>query len=136
MRIVLDTNVLLQAIAPNSRLRPIWTAFLSEKFELQITSAILLEYEEIFTAKASGQAAKDIINLIGKASNVRFISVYYEWAAITSDYDDNKFFDAAVAANVNYLVTNDSHFNEAKKHSFPKVAIINAEEFLKIVQSF
>ena len=33
---------------------------------------------------------------------------------INADPDDNKFFDIAVAANADYLVTNDAHFNMVK----------------------
>ncbi len=54
----------------------------------------------------------------------------------TADEDDNKFIDAAIAANADYLVTNDSHFNEAKLVNFPKVNIITADEFLEILISW
>jgi uncharacterized protein len=133
MKIVLDTNILLQAIAHGSRLRPIWNAFLDEQFELHFTTAILLEYEEKLSEKTSRQVASNIVSLVNEAPNAHFIIVYYEWNAVTSDYDDNKFFDAAVAAGADYLVTNDAHFNEAKKLSFPKVNIVTADEFLEIV---
>ncbi|HET7898075.1 MAG TPA: PIN domain-containing protein, partial [Flavisolibacter sp.] len=62
-------------------------------------------------------------------------TVFYHWNAITADPDDNKFFDAAVAANADYLVTNDSHFNEAKNISFPKLSIISAAAFLDLLSS-
>lgn len=129
MKIVLDTNILLQAIAHNSRLRPIWNSFLIRKFELYITVDILLEYEEKIAEKTSNQVAHSIVSLIDEVPNVHFIAVYFQWNAITADIDDNKFFDAAVAANADYLVTNDGHFNPAKKLSFPKVNIITADEF-------
>lgn len=51
------------------------------------------------------------------------------------DPDDNKFFDAAIAANADYLVTNDSHFNEAKRLLFPKANIISADEFLQMLSN-
>lgn len=53
---------------------------------------------------------------------------------ITQDADDNKFFDVAVAANADYLVTNDTHFNEAAKIPFPRMNIISADSFLEIIQ--
>lgn len=133
MRTVLDTNVLLQAIAHRSRLRPIWSAFLNGTYSLHITSAILLEYEELLAQETSEVVARSIVTLMDKAPGAHFIAVYYQWNAITVDPDDNKFFDAAVAANVDYLVTNDGHFNEAKKLAFPKVAIVTADEFLQIL---
>lgn len=135
MKIVLDTNILLQSIAKASRFHAIWSSFLAESYELYVTSAILLEYEEKLAEKTSEKVAMNVISLIGEAPNAYFISVYYEWNAISADYDDNKFFDAAIAANVDYLVTNDTHFNGAKKLSFPKVSIVTAEEFLNLLSS-
>jgi len=89
----------------------------------------MLEYEEKLTEKVSS----NVISLINEAPNAHFISVYYEWNAITADYDDNKFFDAAVAANVDCLVTNHTHFNTAKNLPFPKIRIVTADEFLTLV---
>ena len=134
VRVVVDTNILLQAIAHDSRLRPIWKAFLNQIFELYLTASILLEYEEIFLQKASETASTLVLTLIDKAPNAHFISVYYNWNAITADANDNKFFDAAVAASADYLVTNDGHFNEVKNLSFPKVTILSADEFLQLLE--
>lgn len=64
-----------------------------------------------------------------------FQQIYYSWNIIKKDPDDNKFFDIAVAANVNYLVTKDAHFDIAKKITFPNVTIVSAEEFLLILQN-
>ena len=60
--------------------------------------------------------------------------VYYSWNAITKDPDDNKFFDIAIAGNVDYLVANDAHFNILKHLSFPSVKVINADAFLNILE--
>jgi putative PIN family toxin of toxin-antitoxin system len=120
MRVVIDTNILLQAIAHGSRLRPIWTAFLNEVFSLHLTSAILLEYEELLAQKTSEAVAKSIISLLSKAPNAHLTTIYYRWNMIKNDPDDNKFFDAAIAANADYLVTNDTHFNQVKNLPFRK----------------
>ncbi len=133
MKIVLDTNIHLQSIAHASRLRSIWDAFLNEQLELYLTTAILLEYEEKLSEKTSSQVAFNIVSLINEAPNAHIIIVYYKWKAIIADYDDNKFFDAAVAASVDYLVTNDAHFTHAKNMSFPKVNIVSADEFLELL---
>ncbi len=133
MRVVLDTNIVLQAIAKKSRLRPIWDAYLNERYELLITSSILLEYEEKLSEKTSQFVAFNIGALISQAVNSLLIDVYYEWKIITADEDDNKFLDAAIAGNADYIVTNDAHFNQAKLIDFPKVNIITANEFLKIL---
>ena len=48
---------------------------------------------------------------------------------ITTDVDDNKFADAAIAGNADYLVTEDKDFNELKSISFPKMQVISLKEF-------
>jgi uncharacterized protein len=53
MRVVLDTNVLLVAIAPISIYRPIFDALLAKKYTLVLSNDILAEYEEIFSQKAN-----------------------------------------------------------------------------------
>ncbi|HEX8459930.1 MAG TPA: PIN domain-containing protein, partial [Segetibacter sp.] len=58
----------------------------------------------------------------------------YNWNLISTDPDDNKFIDAFIAANADYLVTNDAHFNEVKKTPFPPVNIISADEFLEVLK--
>ena len=135
MKVVLDTNILLQSLGKTSRFRPIWNAYLEETFHLIVTPSIMLEYEEKVSEKTSGNVAFNVVSLIGEAVNSIFIKVYYEWNIIISDPDDNKFFDAAVAGNSDYLVTNDSHFKEATLIDFPKVNIISAETFLCFLQT-
>ncbi len=134
MRIVLDTNILLQSLAHRSTTRPIWNAFLHEKFTLILTTSILLEYHEIIAQRTSEQVANNVITLLRESINPKLIHIYYEWNVITKDVDDNKFFDAAVAGNADYLVSNDNHFNEATKLEFPKINIVNSTAFLKITK--
>lgn len=134
MRIVLDTNILLQSLPRKSKVRPVWDAYLTKEFDLIVTPSILLEYEEIIAQKTSAQVAANVISLINEAVNSILIHIYYEWNVIIGDPDDNKFFDAAVAGNADYLVTNDSHFNQALKVEFPKVTVLNADQFLSIIQ--
>ena len=54
---------------------------------------------------------------------------YFEWNIVENDPDDNKFVDCAVAANADYIVTEDKHFNILKRISFPSITVINASQF-------
>lgn len=45
---------------------------------------------------------------------------------------DNKFADVAIAAGVDYLVTNDGHFNCLKNLPFPQVRVLNLADFLAL----
>ena len=47
-----------------------------------------------------------------------------------SDVDDNKFVDCAVAADAEYIVTNDTHFNILQEIPWPKVNVINIKDFV------
>ena len=73
------------------------------------------------------------MEILEESENVFYQRVSYKWDAIKKDRDDNKFFDVAVGSAAHYLVTNDKHFKEAKKLTFPKVNIITAQEFLEIL---
>lgn len=134
MNVVLDSNILLVALGKKSQYRLIWDSFLEERFNLVISDEIVYEYEEVIQQHSSVRIAEIVLEVFVEALNIINQKVYYSWNLIVNDPDDNKFFDVAVAANANYLVTNDSHFNIVKQHSFPSVKIISADEFLEILR--
>ena len=45
------------------------------------------------------------------------------------------FVDCAIAANADFLVTNDTHFNILKTIAFPKVNTISLQEFIPLLQN-
>lgn len=129
MNIVLDTNVLLVAIAKKSDYRPIFDAFLKEEFNLCVTTDILTEYEEIIGDHLGNKLASNLLQLIENAPNVRLITKYFKWNLIHADPDDNKFVDCAISANAKFLVSDDKHFKILRRTSFPKVELLTADEF-------
>ncbi len=133
LRVVLDTNVLLISISSKSDAHWIFQALLQEKFDLIISNEIISEYEELISKKFSVEVASDVIRTLLYLPNVSRSEIYYKWFLITSDDDDNKFTDCAVAANADCIVTNDKHFNPLKKISFPQLRVININEFKKLV---
>ena len=94
-----------------------------------------MEYEEKIAEKTTNSVALNVVSLIKETINTVYVDLHYRWSLITSDPDDNKFSDAAIAGNADYLVTNDAHFNEAKTIHFPKINIITGERFLIILNS-
>lgn len=66
-------------------------------------------------------------------SSVQKQDVYYKWHLINADEDDNKFVDCAVAGNVDYLISNDKHFNELKAVEFPKLIVLTIDEFMDLL---
>jgi len=133
MKVVLDSNVLLVALGKRSKYRPIWNAFVEGKIQLIISDEIVFEYTEILQQFSAPGLAEIVLEIFIESPDIILQQVYYNWNAIEADPDDNKFFDIAVAANADYLVTNDAHFNVAKNLLFPSVKIVSAVEFLNII---
>lgn len=134
MRVVIDSNILLSAIGKKSPLRKIWLSFRKGDYVLVVNEDILKEYEEILQEHAVAGAAELVMEMFKESPDVIFQHIYYNWNAIEKDPDDNKFFDVAVASAADYLVTDDRHFNTAKKIRFPKVRIISSRDFLAILE--
>ena len=50
-------------------------------------------------------------------------------------FRQNKFVDCALACNARYIVTEDKHFDELKKVTFPKVDVVSLHEFITILKT-
>ena len=135
MKVVLDTNVLLVAIPFGTPYYPIFDAFLSGGFELCVTTDILNEYTEKLEEKYALRpyVAENTLQAIEASPDVAYISKYFFWNLITIDPDDNKFVDCAVAANADFIVTDDRHFNILKQIPFPPVRVISADDFVEML---
>ncbi|MFN0213875.1 MAG: putative toxin-antitoxin system toxin component, PIN family [Saprospiraceae bacterium] len=135
MKIVLDTNVLLVAIPFGTSYYPIFDAFLNGTFELYITTDILDEYAEKLEEKYSQRlhVVENTLMAIENSPDVVRISKYFFWRLISVDPDDNKFVDCAIAANADYIVTNDRHLNVLRDIPFPSVRVISADDFVEML---
>lgn len=131
--VVLDTNVFLVSLAPQSEYSIIFDALIEERFQLVVSTEIINEYEEIIGKRYDIQTVKDIFELFLSLPNIIRQEVYFKWNIINVDKDDNKFIDIAVASNADYLVTNDKHFNILEHIYFPKLHHVKAEEFIKFL---
>lgn len=133
MRVIIDTNILLISLKRSSKNRPIFQGLIEKKFFLILTNEILSEYIEIIESKTNVEIANNVGDLLMRLVNVKKIESHFNWLLITEDPDDNKFVDAAVAGNVDYIVTNDRHFRVLKEVEFPKVNVCSSEDFLRII---
>lgn len=132
--VILDTNVFLVTLSPYSKYAPIFDALIDEKYILVVSNEILTEYAEIISKRYDQETVNDIFNLLIHLDNVTRQDVYFNWQFIETDKDDNKFVDCAIAIRADFLITNDRHFNIFKKDIFPFINIVNADEFLAIVE--
>jgi uncharacterized protein len=127
-KVVLDTNVLLVSISSKSKLHWIFQNLLDGKYILCVTTDILTEYAEIIEHQMGVLASENALGVLENLSNVEFITNHYKFNLL-KDEDDNKFVDCCIAANADFIVTHASDFNILKRIDFPKVALLNTEEF-------
>ncbi|MBD2769935.1 putative toxin-antitoxin system toxin component, PIN family [Hymenobacter sp. BT664] len=133
-RLVVDTNCLLASINPRGAYFQLYELFIAKAFEWVISNEILTEYEEQVTRRYSASTAQQVHEVLITAPNTYLQEAYYKWQLIEADPDDNKFVDVAIAANADYLVTNDRHFEVLKQLEFPRMPVISLQEFLSRFQ--
>lgn len=136
MRIVLDTNSLIMAISAKNLYHKAWLAFLYGKYTLCITNEIIEEYLEVISRNINPYVAEKIVSTILTRKNIIKLDPHFRFNLIEKDKDDNKFVDCAIAGNASYIVTEDHHFNILKEINFPRITVINIDDFIVILDSF
>ena len=133
MRLVLDTNCLIQSVPERSRYYAVWESFVNGQNKLCVSNEIIDEYIEILQRLTDFDTVEAVVKTIVNSSFVEYITPFYHFNLIPQDADDNKFVDCAIAANAKYIVTHDRHYNILKNISFPKVDITTLPELMKML---
>lgn len=134
MRLVLDTNSLIQCVSRRSRYHDLWLSFIDGHNQLCVTTEILNEYVEILQRETTENFASIMLEVILNNPNTLFINVFYKFNLIISDPDDNKFIDCAIAAQAKYIVTEDHHYDVLRDLEFPKVDIIGLDDAMRMIK--
>lgn len=129
LRLVIDTNIFIAIIGRKSPFRWIFDCLIQGKIKLCVSNEILFEYREMLARKTNEEVAENVIEFLSISPFVEKTEIYFNFRLISNDADDNKFVDCAIAANAEYLVSNDRHFQPLKTIDFPKVAILKLQEF-------
>jgi predicted nucleic acid-binding protein len=134
--IALDTNALVQVFGARSPFLPLQQAILDGRVALAFSTAMLLEYEEVLTrygGPARWLRVWKALDMTGQLhDNLRRVEPAYNWRLIAADPDDDKFADCAVAAEADWIVTEDDHF-DVLKNSGHKPQPITPEAFIRDV---
>ncbi len=114
MRVCLDTNSLLPLFGSRSPFGDIKNALLTGDLELAVSTPILIEYEEVITRLSGRERWRQVAALFDHLEalhgTVHRTDSTYRFHVITADPDDNKFVDCAIAAQAQFVVTDDRHF--------------------------
>ena len=135
MKVVIDTNGLLRSIPRDGSYRWLYEAFAAEQFTWVFSIEILLEYAEMTGYYYSDVAAELVTSLLLAAPNHLRQEPYFRFGQVTADPDDNKFVDCAIAAGVDWLVSDDHHILNLVRepNRFPPVPTCSFEEFKHIL---
>lgn len=129
LKLVIDTNIFIAIISRKSPFRWIFDCIIRGQIMLCVSNEILFEYREILARKTNEEVAENVAEFLSISPFVEKTEIYFNFRLIGEDEDDNKFVDCAIAANAEYLVSNDKHFQVLKKIDFPKTTILKLREF-------
>lgn len=114
MRVCIDTNVMVRLFGSASPFRPIQAALVDGRLQLAVSTEILLEYQEVITRLSSAERWRQVSQWFALLSlrhgNIVRVDPQFRFRVITSDSDDNKFVDCAIAAETDYVITDDTDF--------------------------
>ncbi len=138
MTVCLDTNVFLQMFGRKQPFYPIFRELLDGRLILAISTEILLEYEEITLNLSGAERWRDVLAFLDLATqlhgNIRQIEPHYRFGVMVTDPDDNKFCDCAIAAEADFIVTEDAHFDVLKSVGY-KPRPLTPNEFIRLYLS-
>lgn len=123
-KLVIDTNIFIAIIGKKSPFRWIFDCLIQGKIKLCVSNEILFEYYEILAQKTNEEVAENVVEFLRISPSVEKTEIHFNFHLISEDEDDNKFVDCAIAANAEYLVSNDKHFQVLKTVDFPKVSVL------------
>jgi len=132
--IVLDTNCLLQILPSISPYHTLWNDIVGGRVSLCVNTEILEEYEEKLTEKTNKDIAHNVVEAIARLSTTVYQETYIHFGLIEADPDDNKFVDCAIAADAEYIVSNDRHFSVLEQIPWPKVNVLRLEQYFERVK--
>ena len=131
--VVIDTNVMLSALARDSPCAPLFRALTTGKLKLAVTASIILEYEEVAAIRGGPRFAARIMHLLSlvAAAHKTIVLAHpsYQFHVVTADPDDNKFTDCAITVQADFVITSDHHF-EPLAHAGYKPQPIKPEDFI------
>jgi uncharacterized protein len=130
--VVLDTNVILNALSPKLGYRSILRDLISGKYDAYVTSEILLEYEEKIIQFYGPQTADLFLDALLASNYVHKIEVFFRFN-LFPDLEDNKFLDCAFAANAHFLISDDKAFRVLNEVEFPRIPILDLVGFSNIL---
>jgi len=128
MRVVLDTNIFISSVLGGA-LKVILDSWKAGKYTLVVSDAIVHEYLDVINRPRFKIAWQEVVSVTDYLLQLaEFVTPAEQVLVIVADPTDNKFLEAALAGQVDFIVSGDKHLLDLKEfHSIP---IITGREFL------
>ena len=133
-KVILDTNILISALGWKGNPRKIFNKVIQGEIEFVSSDeqfaelSKTLDYPKFGFTEEHKDRFKSLI-----LETATFVKPLEKLDVIKKDPADNRILEAAIAGNVNYIVTGDNHLLELKE--FKEIKIIRAKDFLDIIKS-
>ena len=130
MRAVLDTNVLISSVISTGVPHEIVIKGVSSEYQIVVSVATLTEFRDTLL-KYPEKFHMDEGDVQQGVETIRYFAEFVdpdeEITAVEDDPDDDKFLEAAVAGNVDYIVSGDRHLLDLD--SFQGIEIVEPRAF-------
>ena len=130
MRAVLDTNVLISSVISTGVPHEVVVKGISSEYQIVISVATLTEFRDTLL-KYPDKFHMDEDNVQQEVETIRYFAEFVDpdedITVVEDDPDDDKFLEAAVAGNVDYIVSGDRHLLDLD--SFRGIEIVEPRSF-------
>jgi len=134
MKAVLDTNVLISSTISTGVPHEVVVAGLEGEYRLVVSVETLAEFRETLL-KYPDRFRMDEEEVQREVETIRYFAEFVEpeeaVTAVDDDPDDDKFLEAAVAGDVDYLVSGDTHLLDLG--SFRDIRIVDPRTFYELL---
>ena len=136
MRIVIDTNVFISATFWKGDSFRILKKVENQEISLILSQEIIEEYREVLNYEEIQSKVKikelEANFILGELIAISLIvSPIVQHNLVKADPDDNKFIDAGIEGNADYIVSQDKDLLNLKE--FQSIKIIKPEDFLRLI---
>ena len=126
-QIVIDTNVLVTALRSSRGVSyRLLTLVDSGKFQINVSTPLIVEYEEVLRREVPGINGADIIDYLCAIANRH--KIFYLWRPILKDPDDDFILELAVKCSAIVVTWNVKDFRKATKFN---ISVLTPAEFLR-----
>lgn len=133
MKAVIDTNVFVSGVFWKGPPNAILTAWRRHEFQMVLSAPILNEYYRVLQILNAGKTLVDVDDLMEIVSANSTVVEPSQFAKqVCSDPDDDKFLEAAISGNAQYLVSGDKALLAVKE--LAGVVVTPPKTFLDILQ--